>query len=63
CSACITICPAKVLVLDRKNGSNIIRINDKLCITCFCCHEVCPAKAISVGRAPIRIVHRRLPVN
>ncbi|HNY99530.1 MAG TPA: DUF362 domain-containing protein [Rectinema sp.] len=63
CSACITICPAKVLVLDRKNGSNIIRINDKLCITCFCCHEVCPAKAISVGRAPIRIVHRRLPGN
>ena len=61
CSACIEICPAKVLLLDRKNGSNIIRINDKLCITCFCCHEVCPAKAITVGRAPVRIVHRRLP--
>ena len=58
CKACVEICPAKALELEKHGRANRIRIDDSLCITCFCCHEVCPAKAISIGRAPLRIAHR-----
>ncbi len=60
CKACVEICPAKALELEKKGRVNRIRIDDHLCITCFCCHEVCPAKAISIGKAPLRIAHRAL---
>jgi uncharacterized protein (DUF362 family)/Pyruvate/2-oxoacid:ferredoxin oxidoreductase delta subunit len=60
CGACIEICPAEALSIERKHRSNLIRIDDGLCITCFCCHEVCPAGAITVGRAPLRLVHSKM---
>ena len=28
-------------------------INPSGCIRCFCCHEMCPAKAIAVRRIPL----------
>jgi len=58
CKACVEICPAKALELEKHGRANRIRIDDHLCITCFCCHEVCPAKAISIGKAPLRVAHR-----
>jgi len=60
CGACIEICPAEALSIERKHRSNLVRIDDGLCITCFCCHEVCPAGAITVGRAPLRLVHSKM---
>jgi len=51
CSACVKICPAAALELDKnRQGQHQIRIDDAACITCFCCHEICPAHAISIGR-------------
>jgi ferredoxin len=49
CSACVVVCPAKALELE-KNGLNRVLIDDKACIGCFCCHEVCPAHAIRIGK-------------
>ena len=49
CSACIVVCPAKALALE-KDGKNRILIDDGACIGCFCCHEVCPAHAIRIGK-------------
>jgi formate hydrogenlyase subunit 6/NADH:ubiquinone oxidoreductase subunit I len=27
-----------------------VLIDDKACITCYCCHEVCPVGAVSIGK-------------
>ncbi|MDX9783258.1 MAG: DUF362 domain-containing protein [Spirochaetia bacterium] len=51
CSACIRICPAEALELERLNdGKYQVRIDDRACITCYCCHEVCPVGAIAIGK-------------
>ena len=56
CSACVKICPASALELEKtRRGRQQIRINDEACITCFCCHEVCPAHAISIGKVLARM--------
>ena len=47
CGKCATVCPPKVIKMDKKNGPNI---NLDTCIRCFCCHELCPKKAIEVKR-------------
>jgi len=42
CERCIEVCPTKAL----KRGRAGLIFNDKKCIRCFCCQEVCPEGAI-----------------
>lgn len=48
CAECIRICPAdkKAIAKNIKTGKCEIRAKD--CIRCYCCHEICPHKAIHV---------------
>ncbi|MDD5668607.1 MAG: DUF362 domain-containing protein [Candidatus Omnitrophica bacterium] len=63
CKTCIGVCPAHVIgmeyfssksFLKRDRNKNKypfnIRINYKNCISCFCCQESCPAKAVMVRK-------------
>lgn len=47
CTACIPICPAAALVLDRKNM--LVSFDNKKCIMCGLCISVCPYKAIELN--------------
>lgn len=44
CSKCIQSCPAKIISLVN----NKAKPNLKNCISCFCCHELCPVDAIDI---------------
>jgi len=44
CGDCEKICPRGA----AKVGNNGAEINYSLCIRCYCCHEVCPEKAIDL---------------
>ena len=44
CAVCIRICPMKCMKLPDKKAE----IKEKDCICCYCCHEFCPEKAISL---------------
>ncbi len=46
CKQCVTACPADVI---SKHG-NKIEFDYAKCIRCFCCHELCPEKAIELKR-------------
>lgn len=46
CGNCASICPAKVITLEKGKA----HIAPQNCIKCFCCHEMCPVKAIDVKR-------------
>lgn len=49
CLICVNNCPAKVITsLD-----GTLRFDLKRCIRCFCCQEMCPEGAISVGSGPL----------
>lgn len=50
CGACVKICPAKALEINKTQ--KIVKINYTKCIRCFCCHEVCPEDAIVIKRTP-----------
>jgi len=44
CGDCARVCPQECIVIrDRK-----AIINGKDCIRCYCCHEFCPAKSVSL---------------
>lgn len=44
CGKCVQSCPAKIIALiDRKAKPNL-----KQCISCFCCHELCPVDAVRI---------------
>ncbi len=47
CSACVQICPEKVISLK----DNRIHFDHKGCISCFCCQEVCPSNSIRVKKS------------
>ncbi len=49
CKKCFKICPAHLITMDGKNGSALLT-DYKKCLHCFCCHEVCDQKAISLRR-------------
>jgi uncharacterized protein (DUF362 family)/Pyruvate/2-oxoacid:ferredoxin oxidoreductase delta subunit len=60
CGQCIRICPKKTIVMSRGKA----RIDDGNCILCYCCHEMCDARAIELkrslgGRAIVRLVEHR----
>ena len=44
CGDCVRICPMKCIKIQEKKAV----ISEKECIRCYCCHEFCPAKAISL---------------
>ena len=48
CRSCLRICPVHALVFDE--GGHKVCIDDRLCIRCFCCQEVCPEDAITIKR-------------
>jgi uncharacterized protein (DUF362 family)/Pyruvate/2-oxoacid:ferredoxin oxidoreductase delta subunit len=45
CSDCARVCPQKCIIM--RSGKAVINIKD--CIRCYCCHEFCPSKAVSLG--------------
>ena len=48
CGDCVRICASGAIKITGDNKSKYVEINSKSCICCYCCHEVCPAKAILV---------------
>lgn len=48
CAKCMQICPAAKGAIHKREDQNTYKIVAKNCIRCFCCHEICPAKAICV---------------
>ncbi len=63
CAKCVKICPAGAATMMGKTSA----INDKICIRCMCCHEVCRFNAIYIDRpflgaviyGRVRIARRR----
>lgn len=46
CAACERGCPVKAVTMDQK--AKVAKVDDALCIRCYCCHEVCPSAAIDL---------------
>ncbi|NLV72658.1 MAG: DUF362 domain-containing protein [Actinobacteria bacterium] len=46
CGVCEGSCPVKAITMDKE--ARVARVNDRLCIRCYCCHEVCPSAAIDL---------------
>jgi uncharacterized protein (DUF362 family)/Pyruvate/2-oxoacid:ferredoxin oxidoreductase delta subunit len=46
CGECVRICPAQVMTMT----STGIAIDQKVCIRCYCCHEICPHSAIGLRK-------------
>ena len=55
CRECLNICPAKAIGLIQR----VVRINEKKCIRCLCCHEVCRFNAIRLKQLPLGRLFRR----
>ena len=49
CLECVNICPAQTISVSEKAAW----INEKKCIHCLCCHEVCRFKAIRLKQLPL----------
>jgi uncharacterized protein (DUF362 family)/Pyruvate/2-oxoacid:ferredoxin oxidoreductase delta subunit len=47
CNKCVKACPTGAAAMVGKTAA----INDKLCIRCMCCHEVCRFNAVYPGRS------------
>ena len=45
CGECVRVCPQGCIEIQDGKAA----INKKGCIRCYCCHEFCPAKAVSLG--------------
>jgi len=43
CGECAAMCPKKCITVDK-----VAKMNYSKCIRCYCCHEVCPHKAIDL---------------
>jgi MinD superfamily P-loop ATPase len=51
CGRCIRICPVDPKALswpERKNAAPVHHMEH--CISCFCCQEACPSRAVSIKR-------------
>ena len=50
CGDCIRMCPLteKALGWPKEGGEGIPKYDYRRCIRCYCCQEICPAKAIQV---------------
>ncbi len=47
CGTCVNVCLQGAIKLEKKGA----KINDELCIRCYCCQESCPNQAISLKRS------------
>ena len=48
CGTCVSSCPTGALLL---NGDKTPAFDYDLCINCWCCHELCPEKAVYVHKS------------
>lgn len=46
CGSCEQACPTQAITMDKK--ARVARVDDKKCIRCYCCHEMCPHAAIEL---------------
>jgi uncharacterized protein (DUF362 family)/Pyruvate/2-oxoacid:ferredoxin oxidoreductase delta subunit len=46
CGICLDHCPPQAI----SNINGVTRIDRRLCISCFCCHELCSNKAVKITR-------------
>ncbi|MCX8094435.1 MAG: DUF362 domain-containing protein [Candidatus Goldbacteria bacterium] len=53
CQVCVKHCPVTALLYKGKDIGIICDYNK--CIRCFCCHELCPEKAISIKKPFLKI--------
>lgn len=44
CGDCVRACPKQALALENRRA----KLDKKKCIKCYCCHELCPVKAIDL---------------
>lgn len=53
CGDCVKICAAEALTLPPGGKKTEgIRVDYSRCIRCYCCHEICPVRAIAIKRRP-----------
>jgi uncharacterized protein (DUF362 family)/Pyruvate/2-oxoacid:ferredoxin oxidoreductase delta subunit len=50
CGSCIAMCPARPKALSMKDGR--VAIDDRACIRCYCCSEICTSRAVILRRGP-----------
>lgn len=60
CGNCQDICPAQPKAVFIKKGR--VRFRRRNCISCFCCFEMCPHKAIKLSRPFLMRLWRRIKV-
>ena len=48
CGDCAKICASGALYFSGQGNSKQIELDSNKCICCYCCHEICPEKAIDV---------------
>lgn len=46
CGDCAANCPPKIIVMDNRRP----QVDLQSCIRCFCCHELCPHKAVDIRK-------------
>ncbi len=57
CGACERACPAKAITMDTRD--KVAKVDDSLCIRCYCCHEVCPHAAIDLEYSRMgKVMHK-----
>ena len=44
CGVCMRACPRQCIT----TGKGVAKVDYKKCIACFCCHELCPERAIEI---------------
>jgi len=49
CGECVKICPVRAITMHSEK-KNWVVLNDRKCIRCFCCSEVCRYNAVEVRR-------------
>lgn len=53
CGACVEICPARMIELDKEKHPKVIDGREESCINCGHCACVCPKGALSLASMPI----------
>lgn len=48
CGECVAICASRALSIKGNGEARQVSIDYRKCIRCYCCHEVCPAEAITI---------------
>jgi len=48
CGNCVKICASAAMYFSGQGNAKQVELNKESCICCYCCHEICPSKAIEV---------------